>query len=452
MHGARFSRLGFIMAAAGSAVGLGNIWKFPYMTGENGGGAFVMIYLLTIVFIGLSLFLAEVVMGRMSRGDAVTAFETLHPNKENSPWKFGGLIVITGVMILAFYTIVIGWIFKYVYIAATSLPSHETAGATFGGMVTTDTTGQFIFFTVAFLLTFFIVSKGVKQGIEKVNLVLMPVLIGILLLLFFYAMTLDGFGKAAEFLFIPDWSKVHSTSILAAVGHAFFTLSLGMGTIMTYSASLPKEANLFKASAMVAALDTAIALIAGMVLFAILFNFGQEPAQGPGLVFISLPAILHDMGFLGNIIGTAFFVALAFAGLTSAVSIVEPTAMTMMNRFNMSRAKALIILGVVTYIAGSMALMSNIETLKESVTFFGKGFFDILDFLSASIFLPLGGMLIAIFVGFVIQKERLVSLLEGDMGKGLFKMWYFSIKYITPIGVLLVMINALWPDLFAGIF
>ena len=444
MQGARFSRMGFILAAAGSAVGLGNIWKFPYMTGENGGGAFVLIYLLTITFIGCSLFLAEVVMGRMSRGDVVTAFETLAP-KNGHVWKYGGLMVVTGVLILAFYTIVIGWIFKYIYVAATALPeSVDAAGAVFGGMVTTDTMGQTVFFTAAFALTFFIVSKGIKQGIEKINLILMPLLIGILLLLFFYAMTLDGFGQAVKFLFVPDWSKVHSGSILAAVGHAFFTLSLGMGTIMTYAASLPKEANLVRASAMVAFLDTAIALVAGLVIFAIIFNFNAEPSQGPGLVFISLPAILHGMGFLGNVIGVAFFIALAFAGITSAISIVEPTAMVMMNRFNISRTKALVLLASVTYVMGILALISNIETLKGYVTFFGKGFFDILDFMSASIMLPLGGMLIAIFVGFFIQRDRLYTLLSPYMNDTVFGLWYFSIKFITPLGVMSVMVNKLF--------
>ncbi len=441
MNNARFSRIGFILAAAGSAVGLGNIWKFPYITGENGGGAFVLIYLMTIVFIGLSLFLAEVVIGRLSREDSVTAFETLAP-KNGKLWKYSGWMVVNGVIILSFYLVVIGWIFKYIYISATTLPQNvENSSAAFGGMVTTDITNQLILFTIAFIITALIVSKGIKKGIEKANIILMPMLIVILIALLYYSTTLDGFSKAIEFLFVPDFSKVHSSSILAAVGHAFFTLSLGMGTIMTYSASLPKKTNLVRASAIVALLDTIIALIAGVVIFAIIFNFGAEPAQGPGLVFISLPAILHDMGFIGNIIGVAFFVALAFAGITSAVSILEPTVMAVINRFNTSRMKALIVLGLITYILGAMALLSNIEGIKEYVTFFGTGTFDILDFLSASILLPLGGMLVAIFVGFIIKKEVIYMLLKPYMNDTVFKIWYFSIRFITPLGVMIVMIN-----------
>jgi NSS family neurotransmitter:Na+ symporter len=444
MHGERFSKLGFVLAAAGSAVGLGNIWKFPYMTGENGGGAFVLIYLLTIVFIGLSVFLAESVMGRLSRGDAMSAFETLS-QKNGQYWKYGGFMVFTGVIILSFYTIVIGWIFKYIYISATALPSTvDEAGGTFGSMVTTDTMGQMLFFTLAFAITFYIVAQGIKRGIERINLILMPLLVGILVILLFYAMTLDGFGESLRFLFVPDFSKVTSESILSAVGHAFFTLSLGMGTIMTYSASLPKDANMVKSSFSVAALDTAIALIAGMVIFTLIFSFNAEPSQGAGLVFISLPPLFYELGFLGNVIGLAFFVALAFAGITSAVSIVEPTTMYLINRFKMSRAKALTLLGVITYALGSMALISNIETLKGYVSFFGKGMFDILDFSSSSILLPLGGLVISLFVGHAIHKERLESLLGEHMSKGMFAFWYFSIRYVAPIGIASVMINQLF--------
>jgi NSS family neurotransmitter:Na+ symporter len=444
MHGERFGRMGFILASAGSAIGLGNIWKFPYMTGENGGGAFVIIYLLTITFIGLSLFLAEVVMGRLSRLDAVSAFEVLAP-RHAGLWRYGGFMVFTGMLILAFYTIVIGWIFKYIYVTAFALPSSiKEASASFGGMVTSETALQILFFTVAFALTFWIVSKGVKKGIEKVNVILMPLLIIILLLLFAYAMSLDGFGKAASFLFSPDFSKVQSSSILAAVGHAFFTLSLGMGSIMAYAASMPKDENIVKASFMVAFLDTAVALVAGMVIFTFIFHFGAEPSQGPGLVFISLPPLFYQLGLAGNIIGVLFFTALAFAGITSAVSIVEPTVMYMTNRFKTSRKKALITIGVIVYVLGILALMSNIETLKAYATFFGKGFFDILDFTSSSILLPLGGMVIALFVGFVVDRTRLYGLLKPFMSDKLFNLWYFSIKYITPVGVFSVMVNKLF--------
>jgi NSS family neurotransmitter:Na+ symporter len=444
MKVARFSRIGFILAAAGSAVGLGNIWKFPYMTGENGGGAFVLIYLLTITFIGLSLFIAEVILGKAGRNDVVSTFETLAP-KQGHIWKYAGFMISTGVLILSFYTVVIGWIIKYVVSSITALPtSVKEAGDAFGGMVTTEAGSQFFYFNVAFFITIFIVTRGIKQGIEKVNLILMPLLIIILLALFFYATSLDGFSQAVNFLFVPDWSEVTSTTLLKAVGHAFFTLSLGMGTIMTYAASLPKESNVLRASASVAIIDTIIALVAGLVIFSFLFNAGAEPAAGPGLVFISLPPVFAGFGSLGTLFSVAFFVALAFAGITSAVSIVEPTILYLTSRFNYSRTKSLFIVGGVTYILGVMALLSNVKEYASLVTFGGKGSFDILDFASSAVMLPLGGLVIAIFVGFVLQKERVHSMLREYMNDTVFALWYFSIRYITPIAVLAVMINKIF--------
>jgi NSS family neurotransmitter:Na+ symporter len=444
MKVARFSKIGFILAAAGSAVGLGNIWKFPYMTGQNGGGAFVLIYLLTITLIGLSLFIAEVILGKESRNDVVSSFETLAP-KNKGLWKYAGFMIFTGILILSFYTIVIGWILKYIVTSITNIPtSVKAAGDMFGGMVTNDFIGQFLFFNIAFFITIWIVTKGVKAGIEKVNLILMPLLIIILLALFLYSMSLDGFSDAINFLFMPDWTKVDSTTILKAVGHAFFTLSLGMGTIMTYAASLPKDQNVVKASASVAIIDTAIALIAGVVIFSFLFNAGAEPSAGPGLVFISLPPIFSTFGVIGTIFSIAFFVALAFAGITSAVSIIEPTVLYMTSRFNYTRKKALTILSIITYILGTMAILSNITDYKSFVTFGGKGTFDILDFASSAVLLPLGGIIIAIFVGYVLQKQRVYAMLKDYMSDSVFNMWYFSIKYLTPIAVLSVMINKIF--------
>ncbi len=444
MEAARFGKIGFIMAAAGSAVGLGNIWKFPYMAGQNGGGAFVLIYLLTVVFIGLSIFIAEVLMGRMSRGDSVSAFEELAP-KHGNLWKYAGFMVFTGILILSFYTIVIGWIFKYIFLSFSSLPTTvESAGSLFGGMVGVEWFQQFIFFNMAFFLTMWIVVRGVKRGIEKVNVILMPLLVIILLALFFYSMSLDGFKDALYFLFYPDWSKLTGTSILKAVGHAFFTLSLGMGTIMTYAASLPKNENIVKSSFMVAVIDTLIALGAGIIIFTFIFHFNAKPSQGPGLVFISLPALFSQLGVLGNVISISFFVALAFAGITSAVSIVEPTTLYLINRFGMSRAKSLTLISIITYIFGIMAIFSNVKVYSHYFTYFGKGYFDILDYLSSAILLPLGGMIIAFFVGFVMPKSRVHAVLSKYMSETVFNLWYFSVKYIATSAVAIVMINKLF--------
>lgn len=448
MKGEHFTRIGFILAAAGSAVGLGNVWKFPYMTGENGGGAFVFVYLLTVIFIGFSVFLAESLMGKLSQSDSVSAFEKL-PERNGHRWKWGGFMVVTGILIASFYTIVIGWIFKYMYISFVNIPETvDEASEAFGNLVTKDASGQFFFFTLAFLLTFYIVSKGIKHGIEKINLVLMPTLLLILFGLLLYAMTLDGFWQSLKYLFTPDFSKFTTTSLMSATGQAFFTLSVGMGTIMTYAAALPKDANLTKATISVVVLDTLIAIVAGIIIFSIIFSFGAEPSQGAGLVFISLPPIFSQMGFLGTIIGFAFFLALAFAGITSAISVVEPSVEYFQRRFHFSREKAIVLLAIITYVLGSFALISNVDGLKEYATIGGKGAFDILDFTSSAILLPLGGLMIALFVGYAMPKERLHASLKYTMSDKIFNIWYFSIRYIAPIGIVAVLLEPWFETIF----
>ncbi len=440
MNTNRFSKVGFVLAAAGSAVGLGNVWKFPYMTGSNGGGAFVMIYLGTILLVGVSLFLAETAIGRLSRKDPISAFKEL-AIKGQEGWKFAGFIVITPILIVSFYTIVMGWLLKYIVASFSPLPSDSaTAGAMFGELITNSFTEQLLYFSIAFAMTFFIVSKGLIKGIEKANIILMPLLFLILFGLMIYASTLSGFGQALEFLFIPDFSKLSTSSVLAALGQAFFTLSLGVGVIMTYAAALPEESNLVKSSIIVAGLDTLIALIAGIMIFSFTFHYGLEPSEGPGLIFGTLPSLFSDLGILGNIISILLFVALAFAGITSAISMIEPSVSYMENYLNIKRSKALSILGIIVYVLGFMALISNIKDLKQYATFFNLGFFDILDKLTSMILMPIGGILICVFVGFFIEKQKLFGLLRQFMSKTMFDIWLFSIRFIVPTVVLIIMI------------
>ncbi len=437
----RFSRLGFILAAAGSAVGLGNVWKFPYMTGANGGGAFVMVYLITILGFGVTLFLAEVAMGRLSRKDPVSAFRDLAP-KGKEGWKWAGFIVITPVLIASFYTVVMGWLLKYIVASFGTLPtSSEQAGGMFGGMLEAHPFEQIFYFTIAFAITFFIVSRGLIKGIEKANIILMPLLFVILFALMLYAMTLTGFGDAVKFLFVPDFSKLTSNSILAAVGQAFFTLSLGVGTIITYATALPEHDNLFKSSVMVAGLDTLIALIAGIMIFSFTFHYGLKPSEGAGLIFITLPALFSDLGVFGNILSISLFVALAFAGITSAISMIEPSIAYMENYLKISRIKALTIIGVVVYTLGMLALISNVEGLKEYVTFFDIGFFDILDKLTSMILMPIGGILICVFVGYVMDRSRLHDLFVEFMGEKFFNVWLSFVRYVVPVCIVAIMIN-----------
>ncbi len=443
MQVSRFSRIGFILAAAGSAVGLGNVWKFPYMTGANGGGAFVLVYLITILGVGVTLFLAEVAIGRLSRKDPVSAFRDLTP-KNKKAWQFAGLVIVTPILIASFYTIVMGWLLKYIVISFSPLPTNpKVAGDMFGGMISGDAWGQVAYFTIAFLITFFIVSRGIIKGIEKANIILMPLLVIILMGLMFYGMSLSGFKQAVEFLFVPDFSKLQPSSLLAAMGQAFFTLSLGVGTIMTYATALPKHTNLLKSSIMVAGLDTFIALLAGIMIFSFTFHYGLKPSEGAGLIFVTLPSLFSDLGILGNIISILLFVALAFAGITSAISMIEPSVSFMENNLKYSRQKALTIIGATVYVLGMLALISNIEGLKEYATYFGKGFFDILDITSSTILMPIGVIITCIFVGFVIDKSRLHDLFVEFMGETFFNIWLFFLRFIVPICVGAVMINKL---------
>jgi len=442
MQVAKFSRIGFILSSAGSAVGLGNIWKFPYITGENGGGAFVLIYLITVLIIGFSIMIAEMLIGYLGKKNCVTSFEELAP-KHKSLWKFGGFQSVAGLLIMTFYAVVIGWIFNYIFTSFSTLPSSvEEAERIFTTMLHTDIWTQLFFHTLASFWVTYVLSKGIKGGIEKMNMILMPTLMIILFGMFLYATTLNSFSQAVSFMFTPDWSKIDSHSFVIAVGHAFFTLSLGMGAIMTYSASMENNSNLVKSAFWVLFLDTTIAIVAGLMLFTFLYQYGSGPAKGPGLVFISLPSAFYEMGIIGNFFAIIFFIALAFAGLTSSVSLVEPMVKYFVERFQWSIQKASIMMGLFFYLIGIIALLSNIDSFKEYLSWGGKNFFDWIDYITAGIMLPLGGLIMAIFVGFIIEKEKVYNLMKPQLGF-FFDIWYFSLRYITPLAMFIVMLNVI---------
>lgn len=437
---ARFSRIGFILAAAGSAVGLGNIWKFPYIAGEFGGGAFVLVYLITVLLIGFSIMIAEMLIGYMGRKDTVTSFEELAP-KHKHIWKFAGFQGLAGLFVMIFYSVVIGWIFNYIVTSIISLPATvEEAEKTFTTMLRTDIMTQLFYHTVSFTWITYVLTKGIKGGIEKINMILMPSLMIILIGMFIYALSLDAFSQALNFMFAADWSKIDSNAFVTAVGHAFFTLSLGMGAIMTYSASMEKNSNLVKNAFWVVFLDTSIAIVAGLMLFTFLYQYGAGPAKGPGLVFISLPAAFYEMGILGNIFAVLFFLALAFAGLTSSVSLVEPMVQYFIDRFKWSRLKASMSMGLFFYLIGIIALLSNVDGFKEALTFGSKNFFDWVDYITAAVMLPMGGLLMALFIGFAVEKQRVESILKPQLG-ATFEIWYFSLRYITPVAMFIVMLS-----------
>ena len=440
---ARFSRLGFILAAAGSAVGLGNIWKFPYIAGESGGGAFVLIYLVTVLLIGFSILISEMLIGYIGRKDGISCFEALAPKHKNI-WKFAGFQSMTGLFIMSFYSVVIAWIFNYIVTSITTLPSSiQEAEATFTTMLHSDISTQLFYHTLVFSIVTFILTKGIKGGIQKLNLLLMPTLIIILVGMFAYATTLDAFSQSLEFMFAPKWNKINSGVFITAIGHAFFTLSLGMGAILTYSASMPKNSNLLQNALWIAFLDTLIAIVAGLMLFTFLYEYGSSPAKGPGLVFISLPTVFYEMGAIGNFFAILFFISLAFAGLTSAVSLVEPMIEYFIERFKWSRLRASVSMGLFFYIFGIVALLSNADAYKELLSFGSRNFFDWMDYVTASIMLPLAGLVMALFIGFAVEKKRVESVLKHQFGAVAFHIWYFSLRYITPVAMMLLLLSLL---------
>jgi len=439
----RFSRIGFILAAAGSAVGLGNIWKFPYVTGEYGGGAFVIVYLLAIALIGLTVFLGEAIIGQNSQSNVSTSFIQTSKSK-NEKWKFAGFMIATGLIILSFYSVVLGWILSYVFTSFGALPTDpKIAGAAFDTLITKDLGTQLLYHTLIAGTVIFIVLKGVKKGIEKINLILMPMLGLILGGLLLYAISLDSFSQAVSFMFSADWSKVNSDALLAALGQAFFTLSLGVGTILTYSASLPKEVNFVKSSVMVAVVDTTIALVAGLIIFSFLFEAGAPSAAGPGLVFISLPVVFSGWGILGQVIAISFFIALVFAGITSAVSMIEPSLMFFIERYKMTRKKATILCGSIFYLLGIVALLSMSASFGESLTFFGKNVFDWMDFTTSSIMMPTAAIVICVFLGYFVDKDMLQEKFTKHTSLLVFKIWYFLIRYLVPVAISILFLNKL---------
>jgi len=441
----KFSKIGFVLAVAGSAVGLGNAWKFPTLVGQNGGSAFVLLYLAMTLCVAFVIFLAELSMGKLSEKDPVNAFEKLAP-KHKKAWSFAGFMMIGGVLIISFYTLVLAWILKYFYLSLSgNLPlDFAMSEKIFTKLLTEDFFSQFFCFTLVFLLIFWVVSKGIKNGIERLNVFMMPALFVFIIFMLIYTMSKGGFYTAFEFLFVPDFSKITVHTVLESLGLAFFSLSLGVGTIITYSASLPEKTNFISSTLNIIFINIIIGLLMGLIVFTFIFEFGSDPTQsGGGLVFISLSTLFSQLGASGHIFASLFFVSLLFAGITSAVSMIEPFTFYLINSFKMSRKKALFYLGIVVYILGFLCILSFLDLTKEKFSFFGNNVFDILDFLSSKLIMPLGGILVAIFVGFVIKKEGLKILFEPFVRGIYFEIWYFFLRFVSPVAVVIVMLSAL---------
>lgn len=436
------SKLGVIAAAAGSAVGLGNIWRFPYVAGENGGGAFLLIYLGFILAIGLPVMLSEFTIGRRAQLNAFGSFKKLAPGK---PWYLIGLMgIVAAFVILAFYSTIAGWTLEYLSQALQNSFSGQSSNQLKESFEAFQaSTFRPIMWQVIFMfLTAAIVFAGVKKGIEKYTKILMPLLVVLIIIMSIRAVTLPGASAGLEFLFKPDFSKISWAVVLDALGQAAFSLSIGMGTLITYGSYIQKDNNLPKTALQVSIADTSIAILAGVMIFPAVFAFGIDPAEGFGLVFIVLPNIFEQMAG-GYFFSVLFFILLTIAALTSTVSVLEVVVAYFSEELNMTRKKATILASLAITFVGLFATLSfgplaDFQILEKTV-------FGWFDFLSANILLPLGAIFIVIFVGWYLGKKTIKDEIsnQGELSFKLLGLFMIIIKFIAPIAITLVFLYGL---------
>ncbi len=439
------SRIGFILAAAGSAVGLGNIWKFPYVTGENGGGIFVLIYLACVLLVGLPVMIAEILIGRSTQNSPVGAFKSLAGAR--SPWVgMGWLSVLSAFVLLSFYSVVAGWSLHYTWLSISGQLAGlgpDNVASVFGSLHASA--GANLFWHLIFMgLTVAVVFGGVSKGVERWSRILMPALLIMMLVLLVNSLTLDGFGKAFSFLFGFHQDKFTAAGALEALGQAFFSLSLGMGAMLTYGSYLRRQDDVVGASVTISALDTCIALVASLMLFPIIFSHGMEPAAGPGLVFISVPIALSQMPGT-TFLATVFFALLVFAALTSAISMLEVATSYFIDQRGWQRHRAAVTAGLAIAILGLPAALSGGTLVFGSgmEALLGKNWFDSLDYLVTNWMLPLGGLGMALFTAWRMdQRLRQEAFLSGSRLRTFYRGWLFLLKYPVPVAILLVFFHA----------
>lgn len=439
LHGEWTSRWAFILAATGAAVGLGNIWKFPYIAGENGGGAFVLVYLACIAFIGIPVMMAEILIGRRGRQNPFNSIKSLAQEQNSSTlWKYiGGLGILAGFLILSYYSVVAGQAMAYTVRTFAGVFEGVTADGARNLYLklVEDPERMLAWHTLFMVLTMMIVSRGVQRGLEKSVRFLMPGLFLILLILVGYAYTKgEAFDQAVTFLFKPDFSVLTAKSVLIAMGHAFFTLSLGMGAIMVYGSYLPQKASILKMTLSISAMDTIVAVLAGLAIFPLVFANGMSPGAGPSLIFESLPIAFGHMPY-GTLFGGLFFLLLVFAALSSAIALVEPVVTWLVENFNVKRLNASIWVGVLIWLLGLLNVFSF--NIGKEWTLAGLTAFQLLDYLTANIMLPLGGLLIAIFAGWVMRSEHTQNELAFKFSTLYFE-WRFLVRYVTPVSIVII--------------
>lgn len=440
------SSLAVFFATLGSAVGLGNIWKFPYLTGKYGGGAFLLIYFLCILFVGIPVMISEFYIGRRTGKNAVGAFEELKPH---SPWKSIGLMgVLAAYLIMFFYSSVAGWVYSYVYRAIKgdfSNITKESAESLFGNTVVGPLPPIIWQFIVMIVVSIILVS-GVKNGIERITKTLMPILFILIVICDIRALTLPGAASGISFLFSVDFTKLTAPVILTALGLAFFKLSLGMGTMITYGSYFTKDSKMIGNSARVALSDTLVSLLAGIAIFPAVFSFGMEPGAGPGLLFMTIPLVFTKIPF-GGVLLVAFFLLTSIAATTAMISLVEVPVAYFAEEKKVPRKISVILNSFIIVSIGVLATLSaSGDSLLGGFTIRGLRFFDLFDYISSNILLPLGGFLIVLFVGFTVKRGDFEDELSNYgllKNKSLVDVFHFIIRYLTPILLVLVFLNSI---------
>ena len=442
IHGQWSSRWAFILAATGSAVGLGNIWRFPYMAGESGGGAFLLLYVVCVLIMGIPIMMAEILIGRRGRQSPVNTMRIIAEEEGYTrQWKWLGIMgVVAGFLIVSYYSVIAGWVLAYVFRAATGSfegGDPEAIAQMFSDLIS-DPERLLAWHTIFIMMTVAVVSRGVKSGLEMAVRFLMPALFFLLLVMVGYAMSTERFAEGIMFMLRPDFTAMKENFrevFLNASGHAFFSLSLGMGAIMIYGSYLSDRTSITSAAVLIASADTLIAILASFAIFPLVFTYGLEPAQGPGLIFVTLPIAFGQMPG-GVFFGTLFFLLLTFAAWTSAISLIEPAVTWLVENGGISRIKATAYTGLVAWILGIATILS-FNHWAFPFTFAGvskeNGIFDIIDILTANIMLPLGGLAIAIFSGWLMSRASTMD--ELKVKENIYVSWRFVIKFLAPVGV-----------------
>lgn len=441
VHGEWSSRFAFILAATGSAVGLGNIWKFPYITGANGGGAFVLVYLLCVALIGIPIMMAETMLGRRTRQNPINTMVVLTEEAgADKNWHYlGWMGVIAGLLILSYYSVIAGWSVAYVLKAFTG--SFFDAGpdaikSMFDDFIANPLRLTF-WHSLFMTATLLIVVRGVNRGLEQAVRYLMPSLFGLMVVLLGYAMTTSGYMEGLNFLFKADFSKLSSDAVLTAMGQAFFTLSLGMGAVMVYGSYLSPKVSIAKTSIIIAAADTFVALLAGLIIFPLVFTHGLHPDSGPGLIFKTLPIAFGSMTG-GWFFGVLFFVVLAIAALTSSIALIEPAIAWLVESKGYSREKACAQAGLASWVFGLGSVFSF--NIWSDVKLFDRTFFDLIDYLTSNLMLPIGGFCIAVFSGWIMSRAHSEQELNLEQPP-YYAIWRLLVRYVAPAAVFLVFLH-----------